>query len=62
MEDSVPNLLKNGSKDINEPDNVKEEEEEIGSRIEQNLFLFFLNVILCFVVSFQNIIFVFTNN
>jgi hypothetical protein len=61
MEDSLPQLLKNGSKDMPENDSVKEDE-ETGSRLEQNLVLFLFNVVLSFVVSFQNIFMVFTND
>lgn len=61
VEDSLPQLLKNGSKDISEKES-ESEEEEIGSRHGQNIFLYLINVALCFVISFQNIPMVFTNN
>ena len=61
LEDTVPQLLKNGSKDISEKSS-ETEDEEIGSRHSQNIFLFLINVVLSFVISFQNIIYVFTNN
>lgn len=41
---------------------LKDEKEDIGSRQEQNILLYFLNVIMSFSISFQNIIFVFTND
>ena len=62
MEDSLPQLLKNGSKETPENESVKENEEEVSSRSEQNLLLFLFNVVLSFVISFQNIIMVFTND
>lgn len=43
-------------------ENATEAKEEITSRHDQNIFLFFLNLILSFCVSFQNIILVFTND
>lgn len=62
---SVPQLLKNGNKDDFSMENSVEEKvekEEITSRSEQNLLLYFLNLILCFSISFQNIPLVFTND
>lgn len=61
VEDSVPQLLKNGSKDISDKSSDREDE-EIGSRHSQNIFLYLINVVLSFVISFQNIIYVFTDN
>lgn len=47
---------------MSEMEGLKDEKEDIGSRQEQNILLYFLNVIMSFSISFQNIIFVFTND
>lgn len=41
---------------------AKDEPEEIGSRKDQNVILFLINLLLSFTVSFQNIVHVFSSD